>query len=304
MCSVYQVVKKIDSRKLPPAARNERRRRAVKMREAGVVVRDVAEFCQLSTHTVVAAHKAFRQGGWAAVDVRPGHRPKGAGGLLPQEQQNRILATLLRPGQPGLWNRTAVAELIERECGLRLSPRALGKYLDRWGLILPRPELAARAQAPAIMDSWMQTVYPALVRRVRRHGGKLAWTVFTHVDAPQARRRAVRLLAAVSPKGETQWMLPSGPLDDAMLIGFFERLLVGRQNQLLLLMGMLRQRPSQRLMDWLAAHAGRLEVQFLPGCLLDAQTSLRTPFSAADSAGRLNFSNPCWDDSPFLIDSD
>jgi transposase len=62
-------MEKIDSRGLPDAVLNERRRRTVKLREAGVTVRRVAEQCELSTHTVVEAHKAFRRGGWSAVKV-------------------------------------------------------------------------------------------------------------------------------------------------------------------------------------------------------------------------------------------
>jgi hypothetical protein len=49
-------MEKIDSRRLPESALNERRRRAAKMREAGIPVRKVARQCELSTHTVVEAH--------------------------------------------------------------------------------------------------------------------------------------------------------------------------------------------------------------------------------------------------------
>jgi transposase len=48
-------MEKIDSRKLREAALNERRRRAVKLREAGVSVPEVTRQCELSTHTVVEA---------------------------------------------------------------------------------------------------------------------------------------------------------------------------------------------------------------------------------------------------------
>lgn len=32
-----------------------------------------------------------------------------------------------------LWNRAAVMQLIERECGITLSVRGVGTYLARWG---------------------------------------------------------------------------------------------------------------------------------------------------------------------------
>ena len=80
----------MDSRRLPEAALNERRRHAVKLREASVSVREVARQCELSTHTVVAAHKSFRRGGWSAVRVKRGGRPVGSGRQLTPEQEKKI----------------------------------------------------------------------------------------------------------------------------------------------------------------------------------------------------------------------
>jgi transposase len=83
-------MEKSDSRGLPDAVLHERRRHAVKLREAGVTVPETARQCELSTHTVVEAHKAFRQGGWAAVKVRRTGRPKGSGRQLSAEQERQI----------------------------------------------------------------------------------------------------------------------------------------------------------------------------------------------------------------------
>ena len=83
-------MEKIDSRRLPESALNERRRRAVKLREAGITVREAARQCELSTHTVVEAHKAFRRGGWSAVSIHRQGRPVGSGRMLTAEQENRI----------------------------------------------------------------------------------------------------------------------------------------------------------------------------------------------------------------------
>ncbi len=63
-------MEKMDSRRLPEAALNERRRRAVKLRLAGVSIRETAIQCELSTNTVMRSHRAYEQGGWAAVKVK------------------------------------------------------------------------------------------------------------------------------------------------------------------------------------------------------------------------------------------
>jgi hypothetical protein len=65
---------------LPDEVLNERRRHAVKLREAGITVRETVRQRELSTHTIVVAHKAFRLRGWAAVKVRRTGRLKGSDG--------------------------------------------------------------------------------------------------------------------------------------------------------------------------------------------------------------------------------
>lgn len=63
------------SRCVPYAVLYERERLAVKLREACIPDRKAATQRELSTHTVVEAHKAYRRGGWSAVKVRHGSRP-------------------------------------------------------------------------------------------------------------------------------------------------------------------------------------------------------------------------------------
>jgi len=67
-------MEKIDSRTLPLAALNERRRRAVKMRLEGASLKDTAAQCEMSRTTVIATIKAYSAGRWKAVDVDRGGR--------------------------------------------------------------------------------------------------------------------------------------------------------------------------------------------------------------------------------------
>src|ERR1035437_1954851 len=131
---------KIDSRKLPEAALNERRRRAVKLRLEGISVRETARQCELAVGTVVKAHQAYCRGGWTAVKVTRGHRPKGAGRLL-AEAEEREVQRLIQDRTPdqlkmnyALWTRQAVSELIAHRYAIRLQVRTVGKYLKRLGV--------------------------------------------------------------------------------------------------------------------------------------------------------------------------
>jgi transposase len=118
---------------LPDAVLNERRRRAVKLRDAGGAVCETAVQCELSSNTIVAAHKAFRQGGWAAGKVKRTGRPKGSGRQLSVEQERQVQWLIQAPSPDQLkmsyavWTRQAVSELIEVSFGIHLTVRNTGK---------------------------------------------------------------------------------------------------------------------------------------------------------------------------------
>jgi len=158
---------------LPDAVLNERRRRAVKLREAGVTVRETARQCEISTHTVVGAHKAFRQGGWAAAKVKRAGRPKGSGRQLSAEQE-RQAQWMIQDRTPdqlklsyALWTRQAVSELIAVRFGIRLTVFNTGKYFKRWGFTPQKPLKKACEQSPAAVSKWLNKTYPAIAQRIR-----------------------------------------------------------------------------------------------------------------------------------------
>src|ERR1019366_3449596 len=98
-------------------------------REAGVSVRETARQCELSTNTVLSAHRAYRGGGWSAVKVKRTGRPKGSGRQLSAEQERQV-QRLIQDRTPdqlkmsyALWTRQAVSELIEARFAIRLSVR-------------------------------------------------------------------------------------------------------------------------------------------------------------------------------------
>jgi transposase len=133
-----------DGRKLSEAVLNERRRRAVKMRLGGATIAETAKLCEIGKRTVWAATKAYDYGGWSAVIVQHGHRPRGTGRLLTLEQEREV-QRLIRDHVPdqlkmsyALWTRQAVRELILHRYDVLLCVRAVGNYLKRWGFSVPR----------------------------------------------------------------------------------------------------------------------------------------------------------------------
>ena len=217
---------KIDSRTLPVAALNERRRRAVKMRLHGVSLKEAAAQGEMSRTTVIAAVKAYRAGGWRAVDVeRPG-RPEGSGRILTAEQEREV-QQLIRDRTPdqvkmpyALWSRTEVGELIEQRYGIRLAVRTVGLYLSRWGFTPQKPLRRAYKHSPVAVKKWLDEQYPQIEARGRS-------------DAPQGQAPVVRVnnkrhglsvIATVTNKGTMRWKMFDGALNSDILIDFLRRL--------------------------------------------------------------------------------
>ncbi len=281
-------MEKIDSRRLPEAALNERRRRAVKLRLAGVSIRDTAIQCELSTNTVMRSHRAYEEGGWTAVKVKRGHRPKGSGRLLSptEEQEVQWLIQDRTPDQLkmnyALWTRQAVSELIEVRTGIRLQVRTVGKYLKRWGYTPQKPLKKAYEQSPAAVGKWLQETYPAIAKRAKTEGAEIHWGDETGLRsddvrgrgyAPKgqtpvlrinSRREGLSVISTVTNKGEMRWKVFSGALNAKVLIGFLQRLTRLQQAKIFLILDNLRVHHSKLVKRWLADNADKIEVFYLP----------------------------------------
>ena len=281
-------MEKIDSRKLPEAALNERRRRAVKLRETGVSVREVACQCELSTHTVVEAHKAFRQGGWKAVNIHRQGRPVGSGRMLSAEQEKKI-QHLIQDRTPdqlklayALWTRQAVSELIEAIYGTRITVRNMGKYLKRWGFTPQRPLKKAYEQSPEAVEKWVNQEYPKIAAQAKQEGAEIQWGDETGLRSDDVRGRGyapkgktpvvlananrakLSVISTVTNKGQMRWKVFSGALNTKILIGFMKRLVHGREKRVFLILDNLRVHHSKAVKKWLAENEEKIQVFYLP----------------------------------------
>ena len=103
----------------------------------------------------------FETGGWPAIRPVMRGRLLGVGRALSQVQQDCIERTIIdkRPEQLKmdffLWSRAAVGQLIEREYGIKLHVRSVGKYLARWGFTPQKPIKRAYEQNPEAVQAWL-----------------------------------------------------------------------------------------------------------------------------------------------------
>ena len=162
---------KEDARYQRLAQLHERRKQVVRLHVKGHGVMEIVELTGLSYPAVRLAIDLYEAGGAAALKPARRGRTKGQGRSLSAEQEESIRRTICdkRPEQLkmefALWTRAAVMQLIEQQCGLKLSVRAVGNYLHRWGFTPQKPIQRAYEQRPEAVRQWLQEEYPAIAIR-------------------------------------------------------------------------------------------------------------------------------------------
>jgi sulfate adenylyltransferase subunit 2 len=243
---------------------NAQRRRAVQLRVDGHSLTRVREETGLSVPTIIAAFKAFTQGGWHAVDVGARGRPQGTGRALTLAQESE-LALLALYGPPeaaglpaGLWSADAVADCARRRFDIELHPRAVARCLARWGLTL----LALRDAAGR---SGAGTAWLAAQPTAARGAGapRSWWCGGLPAPAASAAGSARGLLVAVDARGQIAWLpTPSLSLQDAY-IDFLARLQAQTPQPVTAWLHGLALARATRLNDWIATQP-RLRVLACP----------------------------------------
>lgn len=158
-----------------PEGLSERRLKAVRLRLDGHSIAQVSQWTGLSTPTVSAAWRAFREGGWMAVPLKPRGRKTGQASVLNAAQQARLWDRLgtLPPGLDPGWNRQRLAAELQESDNVSVSPRTIDHWLAAQGL-KPAPLALApleRRRNPA--GRWYRQQVRAVAKHVATQGGQL-----------------------------------------------------------------------------------------------------------------------------------
>ena len=126
-------MEKVDARSLSPKAQERLRQLAVKAVLDGKKQVEAAKLFGVTRRAISNWLKAYRQGGMPALKAKSKGRPKG--GSLEPWQAAQIAKTVIdhHPEQLKLpfylWTREALANLIKRRFGIKVSLSAAGRYL-------------------------------------------------------------------------------------------------------------------------------------------------------------------------------
>jgi sulfate adenylyltransferase subunit 2 len=246
---------------------NVQRREAVRLRLHGEKLAAVTASTGLSAPTVIAAVKAYRQGGWGAVEVSPRTgRPKLAQQNL-QAGHAAALAQAMLAGPPGaqgltenLWSRTAAGQWLARHAGGKCSAGAVSKLCDSLGLDFDENVLPA----PSVTGAGL----------TRHHGVERYLAGWPGLPADSGK---IGLLCVRGARGQLLWLAFGGPLEARHYLALLSRLPARKGIVELAIPGSARLLRVPELRDWLAAHSTSLRL---------VDPDLGTPSAAIASAIR------------------
>ena len=279
-----------DTRSLPAAAQAALRNRAVRAVLEGMTQAEAARVFGVHHNAVNRWVKRYRQGGWDGLSERRRGRRPGEQAALSEPQQQEVIALVrdATPDQLGLagflWTREAVGELISQRYGRWLARTTVGGYLRGWGFSPQRPQRRALEQHPVAVARWLAETYPAIRARAKREGGMVLWLDEMGIRSDAAAGRSwapvgqtpvikrtgkrfrVNMISAVSNAGMLRFRLFVGSFNGPVFIDFLRRLLrdCGERKVHLIVDGHPVHR-AKLVSAWVAGHAERIELHFLPG---------------------------------------
>ncbi len=181
---------------------NVQRRRAVQLRLSGSTLADVRQEVGLSTPTIVAAVKAFKSGGWAAVDVKPRGRPsnKDSRDASVANAKPALLAHLLSDNAAGLWTTKRVKDWLTKEQQLDVSVQTAAGYLQSWQLLPDNQYRRMSASKASAAQTWLNGEYQDFKQQAKNNSTTLLWVGMQTIDGGATQ------LFAHTLRGRALWM--------------------------------------------------------------------------------------------------
>ena len=276
-----------DVRSLPAIAQQDLRKRAVKAVLDGRKQVEVAEVFGVTRQAIWKWLQSYHEDGAQALKAKRQGRPKG-GSLLPW-QSAQISKTVIDhcPDQLKLpfylWTREAVAQLIERRFGIRLSVWTVGRYLAGWGFTPQKPLRRAFEKNPEEVRRWLDEDYPCIRTQAKQEKAEIYWgdemglrsdhavgrsygrRGQTPVIPGTGARFGCNMISAVTNKGRLNFMVFKERFQSEVFQEFLRRMVRQSTRKVFLIVDAHPVHRSGKVKRWLKKHETHIRLFFLPG---------------------------------------
>ena len=225
--------------------RYEKRRMAIEALSQGETASDVARVMKIPRRTLFSWVSRYRHGGEHALqDGAKSGRPRKAEVKVLQWLYNAI--TLGDPRQYQLpyclWTLAIVRRLLKKEHGVEMSKSGVSRMLKHLGLSPQRPIYRSYKRDPEKMKQYLDETFPGLRAKARRLGAAIyfvdeasvrsdahrgtTWGKIGETPAVQdsGDRFSLRLISAVSPRGDMKFSSFTGKMDGVRFVNFLKKL--------------------------------------------------------------------------------
>lgn len=281
-------MEKDDARTLSPAALEQLRKQAVRLKKQGNGVTEIGRILGVRRQTVSAWWKCYQAEGAGGLKLARRGIKKGTNRTLSADQEAQLQRVIIdkTPDQLkltfALWTRQAVQELIRQKLDIVMPIRTVGEYLKRWGFTPQKPLKHAYKQRPADVQRWLDEAYPAIARRAKVEGAEIHWGDETGLRsdaqhgrsyAPRgktpvinlsAKRVSTNMISTVTNQGKVRFMLYRQGMNAQVLIKFLKRLIAESERKVFLILDNLRVHRAKLVRQWLEDHKEEIEVFYLP----------------------------------------
>lgn len=280
-------MRKPDARYLNPTTQDYLRQQAIRLREQGKRMGEIATYLGVHRTTVSEWWRQYQRLGDAALHQQKRGNKLGEGRTLTPREEARV-QQLMREHFPdelnidsALWTRSAVQTLIACECGVEMPIRTVGEYLKRWGYTPQKPLRRAYEQDPQRVKAWLDSEYPAIEQRAQQENAESAWGDESGLrsDAqvgrgyapvgqtpeiqPNTQRVRINYVASISNQGKVRFMLYTQKLTAQVFILFLERLIAKRTRKLIWIVDRHPVHRSVTVQQWLQEHQAKIEMHLL-----------------------------------------
>jgi transposase len=275
-----------DARSLPSTAQEDIRRKVLRAIMDGKKQAEVASLLGVTRQSISKWVKRYKKGGNRALRAKARGRPRG-GSLLPWQAAQISKSVLDRyPDQLKLpfylWTREAVAELIEKKFGIRLSVWTVGRYLGRWGFTPQKPLRKAFEQDPEQVRQWLGEKYPQIRSLAKRKKAEIYWgdemglrsdhvcgrsygrRGKTPVILGTGQRFGCNMISALTNRGRVYFMIIKRRFRGEVFIEFLRRLVRQVPRYIFLIIDQHPVHVAIKVKKWLKKNEARIRVFYLP----------------------------------------
>jgi transposase len=143
-----------------------RRRIAAGLLADGKGIAEVARIVKASVSSVKRWRKAIEEGGSEALAAKPHPGPTPRLNEAQRDQLCQIMVNgpLAAGYRTNLWTCRRVAEVIERQLGVRYHPDHVGRLLHLLGFSPQKPEYKPRERNEEAIECWRRDTWPRIKR--------------------------------------------------------------------------------------------------------------------------------------------